>query len=125
VAAVQDLTAQRYAVAAVRDAAAQRSAVRDVGAPRCEVAAERDAAAQRSAARDVGAPRCGVAAERRCAARDVGAQRRAAALAWGVLRDAEQVLRAAAGLVSSVPVKTRLSSARAKQQSEVMRRREP
>jgi len=39
-------------------------------------------------------------------------------------RDAEQVLRAAAGLVFSAPVKTRSSSARAKQQSEVMRRRE-
>jgi hypothetical protein len=80
----------------------------------------RDVAAQRYAARDVAAPRCAVAA-----VRDAAAQRRAVALAWGGLRDAEQVLRAAAGRVSSVPVKTRLSSARAKQQSEVMRRREP
>jgi hypothetical protein len=96
-AAVRDVAAQQYAVAAVRDVAAQRYAV--------------------AAVRDV--------AERRCAVRDVAAQRRAAALAWEGLRDAEQVLRAAAGLVSSVPVKTRLSSARAKQQSEVMRRREP
>ena len=114
-AAARDVAAQQYAVAAVRDVAAQQYAV----------AAVRDVAAQRCAARDVGAPRCGVAAERRCAVRDVAAQRRAAALAWEGLRDAEQVLRAAAGLVSSVPVKTRLSSARAKQQSEVMRRREP
>ena len=86
------------------------AAARDAAAQRCAVAAVWDVAAQRYAV---------------AAVRDVAAQRRAAALAWEGLRDAEQVLRAAAGLVSSVPVKTRLSSARAKQQSEVMRRREP
>jgi hypothetical protein len=98
----------------------RQCAARDVAAQRCGVAAVRQCAA-----RDVAAQRCGVAAERQCAARDVAAQRCAAAPAWGVLRDAEQVLRAAAGLVFSVPVKTRSSSARAKQQSEVTRRREP
>jgi hypothetical protein len=98
VAAVRDVAAQRYAVA-----------VRDVAGRRCAAAAVRNEAARRYAV----------------AVRDAAGRRCAVVAVSGVLRDEERVLRAAAGLVSSVPVKTRLSSARAKQQSEVMRRREP
>jgi hypothetical protein len=106
---VLDAAVRRCAVA-VQDVAARRCvvAVPGVAVRRCAVVV-RDGAARRCAvaARDVAAPRCGVA------------------LARGGPRDAEQVLRAAAGPVFSAPVKTRSSSARAKRQSEVMRRREP
>ena len=94
-----------------------------VAAQRCAVAAVRDVAARRCAAaavRDVAARRCGGGGAGRGGAAMCGG-----VLASGVLRDAERVLRAAAGLVFSVPAKTRSSSARAKQQSEVTQRREP
>jgi hypothetical protein len=113
-------------VGALAPAAVRRSAARDAAVQRYGAAEVR-----RSAGPDVAERRCGVAEVRRSAGRDAAVQRYGAAevrrsaavlVSREVLRDAEQVLRAVAGLVFSVPVKARSWSARAKRQPKVTRR---
>jgi hypothetical protein len=97
---------RRYGVAAVRRCAA-REAVR-----RCGVAEVR-----RCAAQDVAVRRCGVAEVRRY---EVAEVRRCAAVLVSreVLRDAEQVLRALAGLVFSLLVKARYTASKTATKSD-------